>query len=225
MNDFTILHLSDLHMEQVRKKNVLMENLLKDIADEMKFCDDILIVVTGDIVNKANYAGKDEILSFFCKLKEILKDKVRNIYIVPGNHDKKRSGIDSMILSMYDVDEKKRQDEEWKYIKVAFDEYIQLIREIYSIFYGSDKAEERILSNTYGVQIDEVNGKNICVIQFNTAWTCTGDSDQRKLKIGEYQMSQIKKMYVNEYEKLQKDEKRKNKDLLIKVKSQNKKIR
>ena len=92
MNDFTILHLSDLHMEQVRKKNVLMENLLKDIADEMEYSNDILIVVTGDIVNKANYAGKDEILFFFSKLKEILKDKVRNIYIVPGNHDKKRSG-------------------------------------------------------------------------------------------------------------------------------------
>lgn len=98
MNDFTILHLSDLHMEQVRKKNVLMENLLKDIADEMEYSNDILIVVTGDIVNKANYAGKDEILFFFSKLKEILKDKVRNIYIVPGNHDKKRSGVDSMIL-------------------------------------------------------------------------------------------------------------------------------
>ena len=72
MNDFTILHLSDLHMEQVRKKNVLMENLLKDIADEMEYSNDILIVVTGDIVNKANYAGKDEILFFFSKLKEIL---------------------------------------------------------------------------------------------------------------------------------------------------------
>ena len=217
MNDFTILHLSDLHMEQVRKKNVLMENLLKDIADEMEYSNDILIVVTGDIVNKANYAGKDEILFFFSKLKEILKDKVRNIYIVPGNHDKKRSGVDSMILSMYDAGEKKRWDEGWKYVKVAFDEYIQLVREIYSIFYESEKVEERILPNTYGVQIDEVNGKNICVIQFNTAWTCIGDSDQRKLKIGEYQMSQIKKMYVDEYAKLQKDERRKNKEIDITI--------
>ena len=59
MNDFTILHLSDLHMEQVRKKNVLMENLLKDIADEMEYSNDILIVVTGDIVNKANEVRSD----------------------------------------------------------------------------------------------------------------------------------------------------------------------
>lgn len=60
MNDFTILHLSDLHIEPIRKKNILMENLLKDIADEMKYSNDILVVVTGDIVNKSNYEAKKE---------------------------------------------------------------------------------------------------------------------------------------------------------------------
>ena len=72
MNDFTILHLSDLHIEPIRKKNILMENLLKDIADEMKYSNDILVVVTGDIVNKSNYEAKKEVIDFFQKLKNIL---------------------------------------------------------------------------------------------------------------------------------------------------------
>ncbi|WP_278951011.1 metallophosphoesterase family protein [Anaerobutyricum hallii] len=205
MNDFTILHLSDLHIEPIRKKNILMENLLKDIADEMKYSNDILVVVTGDIVNKSNYEAKKEVIDFFQKLKNILGSKVKHIYIVPGNHDKKRSHMDQTILSLYGNTEKPEEEDEWKYIRVSFDEYIELVREIYGIFYKREEVEARVLPNTYGVQIDEVNGKRICILQFNTAWTCTGDKDQRHLKIGKYQMDQIKKMYLDKYTKLEKN--------------------
>ena len=52
MNDFTILHLSDLHINQKGERlSLLMENLLIDIKNEMKFVDNIIIVVTGDLVH------------------------------------------------------------------------------------------------------------------------------------------------------------------------------
>lgn len=35
-------------------------------------------------------------------------------------------------------------------------------------------------------------------MQFNTAWACTGDADERKLKIGAFQLESI----VSEYEDL-----------------------
>ena len=48
MNDFTILHLSDLHINQKGERlSLLMENLLIDIKNEMKLADNIIIVVTG----------------------------------------------------------------------------------------------------------------------------------------------------------------------------------
>ena len=41
MNDFTILHLSDLHINREGKQlSVLMENLLKDIKSEMRVSDE-----------------------------------------------------------------------------------------------------------------------------------------------------------------------------------------
>ena len=59
MNDFTILHLSDLHINQESERlSLLMENLLNDIKEEMKLVDDIIIVVTGDLVHKGNYKYK-----------------------------------------------------------------------------------------------------------------------------------------------------------------------
>lgn len=54
MDDFTILHLSDLHVDESKgRPNILLYNLLHDIENEMKYSDNILIVVTGDLINQA----------------------------------------------------------------------------------------------------------------------------------------------------------------------------
>lgn len=99
MNDFTILHLSDLHINQKGERlSILMENLLIDIKQEMKLVDNIIVVVTGDIVHKGNYNYKENAIAFFKELKKVLKEKVKDIYIVPGNHDKVRNSIDSKII-------------------------------------------------------------------------------------------------------------------------------
>lgn len=202
MNDLTILHLSDLHIDEAKgRPNILLENLLNDIRFEMKYSDNILIVVTGDLVNQANYKNKSRVISFFRKLKKYLPDKIKNIYIVPGNHDKVRSNIDEMILRTSEFDKSNDQEIQWKYVKTAFDEYLDLVENIYKIFYGK-RARERVLIDTFGVNIDNVGGKNICVIQFNTAWMSEGDHDQRNLKIGEFQFKKIKDDFADEYEKL-----------------------
>lgn len=221
MNDFTVLHLSDLHISLSGKKlSMLMENLLKDIKEEMIFSENILIVVTGDIVDKAQYQNKDNVLIFFEKLKEILGDRVKHIYIVPGNHDKKRGILDGQILNEQFADSpelKKTLDENtdfysglWKYIRMSFDEYTELVDKIYKIFYQKGDGYEvskRLFKDTYGVQIDKVNGKNVCVLQFNTVWSCTGENDERKIRIGKFQIEQIKKSYREKCEKLPDGEK------------------
>ena len=101
MNDFTILHLSDLHINQIGERlSLLMENLLIDIKNEMKFVDDIIIVITGDLVHKGNYEYKDSVIYFFTKLKECLGEKIIDIY----NNKKNRKGRqEDIVKAGYDI--------------------------------------------------------------------------------------------------------------------------
>lgn len=203
MNDLTILHLSDLHFDDEGERlPILMENLLKDIKDEMQYSENIVIVVTGDIVHKVKYECKATILQFFIKLKEILDERVKHIYIVPGNHDKIRSNIMGNILCQYEIDSDHFYKNNWKYIKVDFEEYLDLVKKIYRIFYSSKVLEQRMLRDTYGVHIDEINGKKICFLLFNTAWSCQGDSDERNLVIGKFQIEKI----IEEFNKKRKSD-------------------
>lgn len=202
-----MLHLSDLHVDDTGiKKSLLLDNLLEDIKSEMRYSDNIVIAVTGDLVNRANYKNEKEIIDFFLQVKQILGAKVKHIYIVPGNHDKVRSDMDLMLLDSIDCLEKVANERTWRYIRVAFEEHRNLVRKIYSIFYPPEDISKRMFEDTYGVHIDKINGKNICVIQFNTAWASEGDNDQRNLSIGYYQLQQIKKQYTEKYSNLEKDQ-------------------
>lgn len=196
MNDFTILHLSDLHIDSKGKSiSLLLRNLLDDIKKEMEFSEHIIIVVTGDIINQANYESRESAVEFFRRLKEKLGDKVKQIYIVPGNHDKIRNRMDKEMMEKYTGDESDFYPDLWKYMRMGFDEYTDMIREIYGLYYDKDFVNERVFRDTFGVQIDEVNGKNICVLQLNTVWSCTGDQDERNLWLGKFQLNKIKESY------------------------------
>ena len=77
---------------------------------------------------------------------------------------------------------------------MGFDQYTELVRDIYGCFHL--QPPKQIISDTYGVDVLKVNGKNICFLVFNTAWSCLGDKDERHLKIGNFQMEAIKKGYL-----------------------------
>ena len=102
MDDFTILHLSDLHINKTDGNlPPLMDRLLNDIKEQSEYCENIIIVVTGDLVHHGNYAYKNSVLKFFDRLHKILSVKVKDIFIIPGNHDKERSILDKDILKKY----------------------------------------------------------------------------------------------------------------------------
>ena len=202
MNDFTILHLSDLHFNV--KNNVLptlMNNLLDDIADQVKFIDNnIIIVVTGDLIHKGNYEYEASVLKFFRALSKIIGDKFQDIYIVPGNHDKERNAIDKMILEKYVFTEndsiaRKFKAKYWQYISYAFNKHLKLVEKIYKIFYKKNLTKHMIIKETYGVNVTEIGNIRIAFIRLNTAWACVGDKDERKLKIGLFQLMDIYEQY------------------------------
>lgn len=155
MDDFTILHLSDLHINKTDGNlPPLMDRLLNDIKEQSEYCENIIIVVTGDLVHHGNYAYKNSVLKFFDRLHKILSVKVKDIFIIPGNHDKERSILDKDILKKYRSEKNKNKkfyDNYWKYIELEFQKHIDLTKKIYKIFEPDKKYE------LYGAEAVEIN--------------------------------------------------------------------
>lgn len=228
MNDITILHLSDLHIDESGTTfSRLLKKLLTDIEKEVSYIEDnsLIVVVTGDILHKApqysvSQKAINHALDFFRELHRVLKNKVAYIYIVPGNHDKYRTKENQFLISAYrsmdseyigsdikGVSRKTKFDESfyenfWTFHLDAYKSekgsgYIEMTREIYKIF---NLPESKINANSYitdtfGVDVVEINGKKYCFVLLNTAWSCIDDNDNRNLILGKFQIEEIKKQF------------------------------
>lgn len=176
MNDLTILHLSDLHIDDSSGKySRLLSSLLNDIKGEIEYVRDnsVIVVVTGDVLHQGPQYAKSKnaynnTLQFFKDLYEILKTKVVGIYIVPGNHDKFRTSANDFLVSAYRSMKSQFSDKNsdssvarkfgndfydqfWKYHMDTYmskrgSGYIPLCKEIYKIF---GMSESQIKEKTY----------------------------------------------------------------------------
>lgn len=227
MNDLTILHLSDLHIDvSGATYSRLLKKLLDDIKDEMQYVrnNSVIVVITGDILHQGPLASKTDqaiknALSFFKDLYDILLGKVVYIYVVPGNHDKYRTKENEFLVSAYrsmaeeydNIKESKKEskfdnnfyDNFWKfhinaYTKANGTGYLELVNEIYKIFGLSKESETKsFITDTFGVDIIEVLGKKYCFVLLNTAWSCMDDNDNRNLILGKFQIDKIKNQFRN----------------------------
>lgn len=203
LEEVIILHLSDLHINtDTGVTSNLLKQLLSDIGEQIQSFHKIIVVVTGDLIDRAGYENKRNVLIFFRELKDVLGDKFLNIHIVPGNHDKVRKKCDFCIVTECIQDEKKLDqayyEENWNYHKIAFQNYNDMIQEIYAIFFKN----KQVSQETYGIEIDRVGNTNICFISLNTAWCALGDDDNRHLRLGEFQLERLEAEYIrkrNEY--------------------------
>lgn len=220
MNDISILHLSDLHIDG--KKNTysrLLSNLIKDISIQIKHLADqsLVVVVTGDIFNQGpkkadNSKAYDNAILFFSDLHKVIKDKAVAIYIVPGNHDKYRSDKEKYLVPVYRAsnhnflcapDFKPKFDESfydnfWSTHLLSYENeegtgYINLVKEVNKIFGVNDEViqQKSYLQNTFGVDVLDVLGKKYCFVLLNTAWSCIDEYDDRNIIIGDFQISKI----------------------------------
>ena len=220
MDDLTILHLSDLHIAgDSENYSRLLAGLLSDIKTETKLLNagTLIIAVTGDIIHKGNSAAIPAALKFFEELKKILGDKAAKIYIVPGNHDKKRTNENEFLVPAYrvlqqqsilqpnnkkDSFDAKFQSAFWKYHLDSYSApagsgYLDLTHKIYKLFGMTEASLENCFyaNNTYGVDVVEVKGKRYCFVLLNTAWSCIDDLDNRNLVLGNFQREEIRKQY------------------------------
>ncbi len=198
-DNFYILHLSDLHIRKsINRKPYYqdaLKKLLDDIQSQTKTIQDLIIVVSGDIVDKGDYENSSEAAKcFFEHLYAKLQSKVKDIIIVPGNHDKKRDPIDTLISKAHmniGIEENGRDSQaEWDFHLKAYDGFLELTNKIYSIF-----GKEKTLQNTFGVEISSIGNTKICFVRMDTSWCSHSDSKCKDLRIGKYQLKQLNKEY------------------------------
>ena len=222
-NDFYILHLSDLHIKNTGKKKGSastyadsLKKLISDIGEQTIEKDNIIIVITGDIIDQGKYdLHKDAAIKFFKKLKEELKDKVHSIIVVPGNHDKIRTKVNSLISRSHaELDLKYSDDEtcqkEWQVYKDSYSGYFELLKEIQSIF-----EIELEIDNSFYAKLIKVNDINICFVCIDSSWCSHTNNDYRKLRIGDYQLKRLNEEYKSIKNEL--EEKSSDIDLTIAV--------
>jgi len=203
-DDISILHLSDLHIrnEGTEKKpyfSMLLKKLLDDIDVQTRNKKEITIVITGDIIDQGDYAQhQSAAISFFTKLSSLIGNRVANIFIVPGNHDKSRSIMNSLISRTHIVEGLNRDNEEakselkieWEIQQQSYEPFRKLTRIIYKKFKKTKK-----VTNTFGVDVVPINGNNICFLQLDSAWCSHSENDFKKLRISEYQIESLFKEY------------------------------
>lgn len=221
MSKFYIIHLSDLHI--IKPLTITMNNLISSITSNKElYNNDIVIVITGDIINQANYKSyKSTVISFFNKLKKSLDEKsirVIDVIIVPGNHDKKVN-VEQKICSIlqhshndFPLDKNKQKENNKMHLPTelemmeiqnnAFCAYLEICNEIFKIFQIRKKNKRiKTYNKTYGIDFCKIGDLNIIFIRLNTAltsYTAPNDSEKHHLLLGDFQKSQL----LTDYKKL-----------------------
>jgi len=236
MNDLTILHLSDLHIDgSSTSYSRLLGQLILDIKSEVKHIKEnsLLLVVTGDIIHQGPLYSKNpnafnNAIKFFSLLHKVLANKVVGIYIVPGNHDKHRTDNNSFLIPAYRTMPTSTTDKNgksqyvfnenfyknfWKFHLETYDQkngtgYTELTKQIYTIFGMSETDIETkpFITDTFGVDIIKVLGRKYCFIMLNTAWSCIDDTDNRNMLLGNFQIQKIKEQFQHLIETSVEDE-------------------
>lgn len=214
MNDLTILHLSDLHISWNAENSMptLHRNLLDDIKKQVKFLSKpVIVVVTGDIVNEGDYSEntKNAVLRFFEHLHNILREKTKDIIIVPGNHDKEKIDVQRTFSQLYAAQGTPMEEAMEDLLDLNnqyYKNYLALANQIYNIFQVSDRP-----SGTYGIrticisqtalaedaeQESETSPSqvlNVCFICLNSTLACCGEGkkDYRHLRLGQHQLKSL----------------------------------
>lgn len=198
--NISILHLSDLHIiDKNGTYSEVLDNLIDDVKQRCISLKQIILVVTGDLIDKALYTNKTKeiTLKFFTNLHNAIGDKIIGIEITPGNHDKERQNINkSLIDNKRELDDIPNIDiKDWDYFLVPYKNYIELSNEIRRIF----NKNSIINHNTYYVESIDTKKIKIIFINIDTSWASYGGiEDKRKLCLDIRQLEELKDQYQQE---------------------------
>ncbi len=178
MAEFHVIHLSDLHIG--KKITSTHRKLIRDIKAQTEHFEDnsIFLLVTGDVIDKGNYAECEQnVISFFEQLKAGLGNKVCDIQIVAGNHDKDNSIDPYAKITSTSIQMEQHSSEEieelLKLQEKYFEKFLEISNKIFELF-GIDKKVE----STFGVEFRKHNDSNLSFIRINTSLATCGKKNE-----------------------------------------------
>ena len=140
MAEFSIIHLSDLHIEAKTKPlSGTLIGLINDIEQRIQGMKNIILVITGDIVDRGVYGDLNDpenpVIEFFQRLKDVLGNRIVDIEICAGNHDKDMSNECLKGLAEgFQNHNCAGSAHEWSSQHPCFSKFKYLVRTIYALF-------------------------------------------------------------------------------------------
>ncbi len=184
------LHLSDVHLRGLYKWH--RRNTLRTLVDHLKELRDKdlgpdLVFVTGDVTANGNHLTYQRAEEFFHEIASTLGlDLAEHFFIVPGNHDVDREAIGAA----EDLLLERLKDENDLNVIIEDPRTMSLFGRRLENFYAFT---ERLLGAARGwhqerpwrVDVREVRGVSVAVLQLNSAWAC---GPGQKPLVGEVQV-------------------------------------
>lgn len=204
MPEINILHLSDLHMSSGKRLSSTSKNLIKDIVEQTSNMDNLIMVVSGDIIDKGVYEkNKEGVINFFRNLQKAIGEKIIATCFVPGNHDKVHSAGNILYGKLCHSNEIEITDEIWKLQRENYEPYLGMVSDIKCIFNSKSKK----VNETFNIETVEIKNDIICIIEMDTTWAACGEEEEGKLVLGKYQLDVLTKQYEEIKEKLEETDK------------------
>lgn len=195
MSNIGILHISDIHasvesQNKITKLCELLKSDIKKLKDEHDTKVE-LVCITGDLINSGDNSDEELLVVFDCVIKPLMDElslKEERFFIVPGNHEVKRSKIVDYIengISMALTSEESI-NEFINNIESNALERILYFNDFSSMF-GGDPELKNNLTHSHIIKIDDLNIGIVCV---NSAWRSTGASgaERGKMVVGSEQI-------------------------------------
>lgn len=191
---FGWLHISDLHLKaepDTWGQNVVLRELVEDVASRAQKVSPEFIIVSGDLA----FSGRDReyvhVEKFLDQLREVLHLPRECVFCVPGNHDIDRSvqktchlGAMHLLSSHQEVEEFLGDETERETLLLRQSAYRDFERS-YCRSHRRDMTPEGLGF----VAPLEVGGLHICVVGLNSAWLCQGgESDERGILVSDRQV-------------------------------------
>ncbi len=201
MSEVTILHVSDLHMEERHRRDIdiILGALYTDLVnlrDKESIKPDI-VVFTGDLVKAGNNADEFALAEskLITPLMETLGLSKDQFFFVPGNHDIENDDSKQIIAAgvrtKYDTTSALNDFLDKLDLKenTFYFENSSNFRALRDRIDSKHKVEANKLFSTYKVN---VKGLNIGIGCLNSAWLAyTGKSDERKVLVCERQVDSV----------------------------------
>jgi calcineurin-like phosphoesterase family protein len=170
-----LLHLSDLHISSRTQASLWAEQLLQDLASDVRPPRIDGVVVSGDIANRATLPEYQAAGEFLQRIKEELNLSPQQMVLVPGNHDlsweQSRKAYTPVRREDYTGDLEEGQFiDGGAYVELRNDEEYRKRFAEFSNFYHQVRLEPYPLDDEQQATLHFFSSQRLLLLGLNSAW-------------------------------------------------------